>query len=544
MFACAAPTNAEDAAKGFRIIEGDLSATRSISSLRFFDRGRVTRSTFGVYGRLEFDMSTFTPAPTPRLQPSLGGLAAALGLVLATLPSVAEARPTVIGAGAETDANGMIQSWAEDFLFDTGASQTIMSRNCAMQMGLLTDADGDGTPDLSDGDQGFNGGAFDTWCFEDVAIAAISSAGENCVTSTTIYVGKTADFPGGASILGGPWQEAVDACYRAKGQRTSWPWEQPPAEAPRKAMVPGTDGQSGQQRALVSDVEFTGPGGTQTLDMFIMTGSDRSFLPASFAFSLAEPTGEIDLEQDDPQLLGSLAVASANTTGQTVFPLVTLDAFDLGIGPAGSSIEVLVSDDASGDFGIIGNDMLGGTIDSDEILYAVAEGEAGTLFFTTVDCDGNGIGDDDEIEDDPALDVDDDQILDSCQSARGAACMPDGSCLEVPEDFADFTGAIYVGDGISCAETDCQNLPGGDTGSDETGGDETGADEGDTGTDPTADGDGSGTGAATGSGGETAAADDGDDGGGCGCNQSAPTGTGWLMLLALIGLRPRRRRVA
>src|SRR5882672_10473187 len=134
----------------------------------------------------------------------------------------------------------------ESWTYDTGAGISVMSRSCAMKMGLLADANADGTPDQAAGSKGANkqpNGTFSLnfWCFNGIAIAATSSTGQICASTETVYVSKTDDFIGGENLLGQPWQDAVDGCYRTKTKSATWPWETPPANAPKRVAIPKPD---------------------------------------------------------------------------------------------------------------------------------------------------------------------------------------------------------------------------------------------------------------------------------------------------------------
>ncbi len=298
-----------------------------------------------------------------------------VGLFLALLASLAIAWPpcragVMVPGGV---AGGTpIGSCGVDFTFDSGADQTLISRACAMAMGLLADGDNDGTPDQAAGSRDFNGGEVKTWCFNNIAVAAIDSAGNNCVTTTTVYVSKSNDSWGSADLLGKPWQDAVDACYRAKTNSVKWPWEQPPPAAPKKVAAPVPDTKQGNNvKSVFEGIRFFSGSNAVDVNMAVYSGSGYSIIPQSAAALLgASPIGTVNLSVADPELLMRLSFGSQNATLQTIFPAVMVDAFDLGIGPLGTSTIVLVANDSNSDFGILGDNLLQIGDPTHAVLYA------------------------------------------------------------------------------------------------------------------------------------------------------------------------------
>lgn len=115
-----------------------------------------------------------------------------------------------------------------------------------------------------------------------------------------------------------------------------------------------TDPKTNKLHSVLLNVKLTA-GTTQQLDMVYATGVNYSFIPAHTATALhAKNVGEIDLAQKDPEVPKHLGLYNMNQTGQTKFQMVQVDKFDLGVGPAGGSVTVLVLDDKNSDFGIIG----------------------------------------------------------------------------------------------------------------------------------------------------------------------------------------------
>jgi hypothetical protein len=121
-----------------------------------------------------------------------------------------------------------------------------------------------------------------------------------------------------------------------------------------KGATSKTDSKTKQQHTVLANIKLTA-GTTQRLDMVYATGVNYSFIPAHVASALrAKKIGEIDLAQKDPEIPAHLGLYNMNQTGQTRFQIVRVDKFDLGVGPTGGPVDVLVLDDKNSDFGIIG----------------------------------------------------------------------------------------------------------------------------------------------------------------------------------------------
>lgn len=280
-------------------------------------------------------------------------------LLLSSLP----VRALVVPVTAQVDK----KSCKADFKFDSGADVTIISRQCAIDLGLLDEKGNapDKTPERD-----FNKGLYKTWCFENVTIEATDSQGVKCPAKTTVYVSRVKDdYLSGRNLLGKPWMEAVDACYRAKDNTVRWPWEKPCPDAPKKTSGTSVDPQapngSGKQ---TFDVKLGGSGGEQTLPMVVYSDSAYSFAPESLLQSIgAQPTGgQVDLALLDPDLLLALGIGNQNNNAQSFFDVFLVPTVDLGLGgEITSSLQFLASDDFNSAFGVLGNNILG----SDNYLF-------------------------------------------------------------------------------------------------------------------------------------------------------------------------------
>ncbi len=278
------------------------------------------------------------------------------------------------GALAQTDVkvDGTVEFGGKScdvkFLFDTGASQSIVSLDTAIRLGLVKD----GKPVGNNGEKEFNGGELKTWCFDNVTLNATDSKGNKCPFKTTVYVSQKADDLSKDNILGVPWQTGADACYRAKGQSVLWPWEKPPPADPKKPATPKTDTKSGTIKK-VFDVGFGYAGNKAVADMVYMS-SPFSILPQSIAKELGAPVvGSVDLKSLSPEEYLLLSLSDQNLTLQSLFDVIEVDLFDLGIGPVGSLAKLLVSSDLNSDFGILGDDLLQGELNGATYLYSATE---------------------------------------------------------------------------------------------------------------------------------------------------------------------------
>lgn len=102
------------------------------------------------------------------------------------------------------------------------------------------------------------------------------------------------------------------------------------------------------------------------LDMMTSTVLKYTYIPRQIANALgAVPVGEIELNAESTRLPGQIdepehlrAIYCMNKTGQRRFPVVRIERFDLGVGPAFGPVEALVLDDANTAIGVIGRDWL------------------------------------------------------------------------------------------------------------------------------------------------------------------------------------------
>ena len=304
---------------------------------------------------------------------SLLGAVAALALTALSTGALA-APPTRAGSAS---ING--KDCAANFLFDTGASQTFISRDCATKLGLL---DKDGKAVGNNGEKKFNGGDIDTWCFNNVNVGAKddSTPSNNCVSSQTVYVTKKAGDAADDNVLGRPWQEDVDAVYRSKGQKLTWmsPAPVPPAKKDAKTKP---DTKTGEIKSFFEGITLTGANGNAMLDMVYFAGSQYSIIPQSIASQIGTDAGMIDLQTADPALYRQLQTASLDSTLQSVFHLVTISDYDLGFGHVSGSMNFLVSNASNSDFGVFGDNLL---TPQDLVYDANTGGQASLYQFAAV----------------------------------------------------------------------------------------------------------------------------------------------------------------
>lgn len=291
---------------------------------------------------------------------------------VAALACLALAAGTSASAQIDVKVDGKVEFGGKScdvkFLFDTGAGASIVSLDTAVRLGLVKD----GKPVGNNGEKKFNGGELVTWCFDKVSLTATDSKGNKCTSEQTIYVSQKADDLAKDNILGVPWQMGVDACYRAKDQSVLWPWEKPPPADPKKPASPKTDTKTGEIKK-VFDVGFGYSGNKAVADMVYMS-SPFSILPKSIAKELGAPVvGSVDLKSLSPDEYLLLSLSDQNLTLQSLFDVIQVDLFDLGIGPAGSLAKILVSDDLNSDFGILGDDLLQAEFNGATYLYSATE---------------------------------------------------------------------------------------------------------------------------------------------------------------------------
>ncbi len=246
--------------------------------------------------------------------------------------------------------NGMACS--ANWIYDTGASETLLSRACATMMGLL---DGTGMPAMGTPMKNFNNGEVQTWCFDSVALASTDNFGNICVATTTMYVSKNNDSWATTNLLGRDWRKKVKGQWDDETEKVRWPKAAP--AAPVKPAVPKPDNGGGVKR-VYEDIRFFHGANQSLLDMTYMTGSPFSFIPVQTAVALnATPIGTVDLLNSFPDVYTRLAIAEQNMGFQSMFTVVQVEGFDFGLGPTGGMRQFLVSNDQNSRFGIMGNDF-------------------------------------------------------------------------------------------------------------------------------------------------------------------------------------------
>ena len=364
-------------------------------------------------------------------------LVAAAGAALSLAFVTAAIAGTEVSGSASHGGNSTPVTWT----FDTGADVTVVSQANANGMGLMTDADGDGTPDAAAGSITVNG-TVKMWCFNGVTVTADSSAGQTCSSEETVYVAADAgNFLAGTNLLGEPWQQDVDACYRAKGKETSWPWTPPPAPTPTVTGTSVWDAITEFFRNVFT-VVLENSGASADVQMTAALGSDYTIIPASVAQSLGvRVTGRVNLMLAEPGLYGALATASLNTTGQVHFNIGTIGGFALGLDTPGYPVQVLISNDGNGAFGVMGNNLLKYQAGGDSIDFRSANEEGLPVLFVSpgTRCPG-------DVTYDGVVDFADlERILDVW------GCTTEGveAGAEAPEDMGpdiDHSGAIDFGD--------------------------------------------------------------------------------------------------
>lgn len=290
---------------------------------------------------------------------TLSALACAAGLSC----TITHARAGISVSG--TAAGGApVMTCSEMWTYDTGASQSLMSRRCAMMLGLLNGA---GMPVGANGARMFNNGEVDTWCYDGIAIAATDNFGNICVSSTTVYVSKANDSWAGSNLLGRDWRKAVKGQWDDETEKVRWPKA---AVAPAKPAVPTTDGAGGGIKSVYENIRLFGNASTTLLGMTFMTGSAFSFIPQHTALELnAIPVGTINLLTADLDTYAGLAIAEQNLTHQSVFQIVQVNGFDFGLGPGGGSRQFLVSNNANSQFGIMGRDFFSGMVGNQQYMH-------------------------------------------------------------------------------------------------------------------------------------------------------------------------------
>lgn len=275
-------------------------------------------------------------------------MAAAAVLVAACGTAVAS-----IDVSGTAVKNGMACSTT--WTYDTGASQTLLSRACATMMGLL---DGTGMPAAGTPMKNFNDGEVQTWCFDTVALACTDNFGNICVASTTMYVSKNNDSWATSNLLGRDWRKAVKGQWDDETEKVRWPKA---AAAPAKPAVPKNDNPGGGVKRVYEDVRFFNGTNSAFCDMTYMTGSPYTILPQSVAAALGViPMGTVNLPVNELDLYTRLAIAEQNLGHQVNFQLGLVQGFDFGLGPLGGPIQVLISNDSNSRFGVMGSNFFSG----------------------------------------------------------------------------------------------------------------------------------------------------------------------------------------
>lgn len=95
-----------------------------------------------------------------------------------------------------------------------------------------------------------------------------------------------------------------------------------------------------------------------TLDMIFATGNPRSFLPLSIVKKIGAPiVNRVDISNEQVTR-ASLALSGANPKDQAKFDVARIDGWNLGVGPPGKQLDVLVIESDQPGFGVVGRDWM------------------------------------------------------------------------------------------------------------------------------------------------------------------------------------------
>ena len=295
-----------------------------------------------------------------------------------------------LGGGAA--GFGMNSCPNQTWTYDTGASITPLNRACATQLGLFADADGDGMPDAATDMINANAGSVQLWCFPNVLVVSKDSDGQVCADVTTVYVSKNNDFWGGQNLLGNAIRKRFKGQWDDETEKVKWREQFPFIREILDAIEKAINGLP-KIRSVIPDIGVPDGTGIKRLDMAFFSGSEHSFVPASFVAQLVPPppiVGEIDLAGDP--FLELMGLEEFNPDGQTVFPVVELPAVDLGFsfGPVPGPFQALVVQGPGLDTGILGRSWLVSPPGVPRPRYF--EGEDGEFLFIPCEADINDDG--------------------------------------------------------------------------------------------------------------------------------------------------------
>ncbi|MCA9293280.1 MAG: hypothetical protein KDA20_05645 [Phycisphaerales bacterium] len=276
-------------------------------------------------------------------------------------------------AQAGIDLSGKVSKGGTDcnvtWTYDTGADATIISRAAATCLGLLTDSDGDGKPDAATNadpipfNKDADGNAeWNAWCFDGIGLKVNDSEGNECVDTGRVYVSDAAGFWGNQNLLGKTLRKRFKGSWDDETEKVKWRETKPGNVSDNnKDVKEKEDPASGKTKRVIEGTTFHNFTSAVTIDCVVQLGMDWTVLPQHVVNELGGglPIGFINLPIQDPTAAALLSSSNSNPTRQQVFEIVQIELVQLDlVGCDPIPVQVLVSNDANGDFGVLGANAL------------------------------------------------------------------------------------------------------------------------------------------------------------------------------------------
>lgn len=270
-------------------------------------------------------------------------------------------------AQAGIDLSGKVSKNGTDcnvtWTYDTGADATIISRAAAQCLGLLADGNGDGKPDAATNANPipFNDGEWQAWCFDNIGLKVNDSDGNECVDTGRVYVSDAAGFWGDQNLMGKSLRKRFKGSWDDETEKVKWREKNPGNVGNNnKEVKEKSDPGSGKTKRVIEGTTFQNFTSAITIDCVFQLGLDWTVLPRHVVDELgAVPIGMINLQIQDPTGYALLSSSNSNPIQQQFFEVVQIQLVQLDLVSCPPiPVQVLVSDSANGDFGVVGRNAM------------------------------------------------------------------------------------------------------------------------------------------------------------------------------------------
>ena len=229
-------------------------------------------------------------------------------------------------------------------------------------LGLLADANNDGKPDAATNATAipFNDGEWHAWCFDGIGTIVDDSDGDTCTDQGRVYVSDAAGFWGNQNLMGKTLRKRFRGLWDDETEKVNWREENPKIEGATKDVKEKTDPGSGKTKRVIEGTVVGTFTNQLQIDCVVELGMEWTVLPQQVVAELgALPIGFVDLPLEDPTAAALLSSSNSNPTQQQIFQVVEIELIQLDLaGAQPIPVQVLVSDDLNGAFGVLGGNAM------------------------------------------------------------------------------------------------------------------------------------------------------------------------------------------